>query len=73
MERPGVVVTGAGDPDGLLESQGDEAGEEEGAKGVDVEGDEVLGDLGGGQAVRVEVEGLGGGVGGVPGEADEDG
>ncbi|CAB4270860.1 unnamed protein product [Prunus armeniaca] len=70
-----VVGRGSGDPDGLLEGDGDEAGEEEGAEGVHVEGHEVLRDAGPGAA--------GGGVVylnqgvvrvvGIPGQADEDG
>lgn len=53
----GVVEGGgAGEADGLLEREGDETGEEEGAEGVDVEGDEVLGDGGGGSARRIGVE-----------------
>lgn len=32
-----------GDPDGLFEAQSDEAGEEERAEGVDMEGHEVFG------------------------------
>lgn len=51
-----VVVVVAGEADGLLEGEGDEAGEEEGAEGVDVEGDEILGDGGSGGAGRVGVE-----------------
>ena len=47
---PPLTATCAGDLDGLFESQGDEAGEEEGAEGVDVEGYEVLGDGGAGGA-----------------------
>ena len=57
--------------DGLLEGERDEAGEEEGAEGVDVEGDHGLGDGGGGGA-----GGRGGqrGKGGwVPREPQEDG
>lgn len=66
------MVGGAlGDPDDLLETQGDEAGEEKGAERVDVEGDEVLGDgrarVAGGFQDKVV------GIGGVPGQADEDG
>lgn len=75
VEGPGEAGRSGGDPDGLLEAQGDEAGEEEGAEGVDVEGDEVFGDLasGGAGGVVVWVDEAVGGVGGVPGEADEDG
>lgn len=73
QELDGWVVGWApGDPDGLLEAQGDEAGEEEGAEGVHVEGHEVLGDGGAGDAGLVHDEGVGG-VGRVPGQPDEDG
>lgn len=68
---PGLV-TRIGDPNGLFDAQGDEAGEEEGAEGVDVEGDEVLGDFGGGGAGLIGDEPVGGVVG-VPSQADEDG
>ena len=57
--------------DGLFESQGDEAGEEEGAEGVDVEGHEVFCDCGAGYAPSAD-EGGGGVVGGVPREAEEE-
>ncbi len=40
-----------GNLDGLFESQGNEAREEEGAKGVDLEGNEVFGDGGAGGAI----------------------
>lgn len=40
LDSEGVVERGgAGEANGLLEGEGDEAGEEEGAEGVDVEGD----------------------------------
>lgn len=53
----GVVERGgAGEANGLLERKCDKAGEEKGAEGVDVEGDEVLGDGGGGSARRIGVE-----------------
>lgn len=42
-----------GDPDGLLEAQSYEAGEEKGAEGVDVEGDEAFADVGSCCAIRV--------------------
>ncbi|QHO02878.1 uncharacterized protein DS421_13g427550 [Arachis hypogaea] len=67
-----VVVVVTGKADGLLEGEGDEAGEEEGAERVDVEGDEILGDGGGGRAGWIGVEVVRGVVG-VPREADEDG
>ncbi|KAL1809020.1 hypothetical protein ACET3Z_026010 [Daucus carota] len=59
------------DPDHLLETQCNEAGEEKRAEGVDVEGDEILGDIGSGEAFRVGYEAVVR-VGWVPGEADED-
>ena len=69
---PSLTATCGGDLDGLFESQGDEAGEEEGAEGVDVEGYEVLGDGGAGGAWGwVDENGFGVG-GGVPGEAEEE-
>ncbi|QHO59029.1 uncharacterized protein DS421_3g95610 [Arachis hypogaea] len=67
-----VVVVVTGKADGLLEGEGDEAGEEEGAERVDVEGDDILGDGGGGRAGWIGVEVVRGVVG-VPREADEDG
>lgn len=60
------------DPDSLLEAESDQAGEEEGAEGVDVVGDEVALDGGAGGAPRVPVEGVVR-VPRVPGEPDEDG
>lgn len=67
VDDGGVVEGGgAGEADGLLEGEGDEAGEEEGAERVDVEGDEVLGDGGGGGTRRIGVEAVGRVVG-VPG------
>lgn len=68
-----VVAGGSADLDGLLESEGDEAGEEEGAEGVHVESNETLGGVGPGGASLVGADKHGGGVGGgVPIEADED-
>ena len=53
-KKPDWVVSGApADPNPLLESDGDEAGEEEGAEGVDMEGDKVFGDFRTRVAVRV--------------------
>lgn len=60
-ERGGDV-----EPHGLFEAQGDEAGEEEGGEGVDVEGDEILRHACRRGAVRVGHEAVGW-VGGVPG------
>ncbi|PON56525.1 LOW QUALITY PROTEIN: hypothetical protein PanWU01x14_180930 [Parasponia andersonii] len=72
-EEPGRVVGGApADPNPLLEPDGDQAGEEEGAEGVDVEGDEVFGDLGAWVAARVVDERVIR-VGRVPGQPEEDG
>lgn len=45
-EDPVLVVSPAGEPDGLLQSQRHQAGEEEAAEGVDVEGDQILRDFG---------------------------
>lgn len=71
-EQNGLVHLAAhGASNGLLDTQSDEAGEEERTEGVDVEGDEVLGHAGGGVAARVSDEAVAGVVG-VPGEADED-
>lgn len=67
-----VEIGGARKADGLLEGEGNEAGEEEGAEGVDMEGDEVLGDGRGGGAVGIGDETVGGVVG-VPGQTQEDG
>ncbi|KAF7831002.1 hypothetical protein G2W53_013335 [Senna tora] len=67
-----VEIGGAREADGLLESEGDEAGEEEGAEGVNVEGDEILGDGRGGGAGGIGNETVGGVVG-IPGETEEDG
>ena len=64
-------MTRLGDPDGLLEAECDEAGEKEGAEGVDVEGDDVLGYLGRGGAVQVVDEAVVR-VGRVPSQPDED-
>ena len=60
-----------GHPDGLLEGGGNEAGEEEGAEGVHMEGHEVLrggrvGDAGGSRVHQGVVW-----IGGVEGEAKE--
>ncbi|GMN41393.1 hypothetical protein TIFTF001_010621 [Ficus carica] len=70
----GAAVGAAPDPDGLLDPDGDEAGEEERAEGVHVEGHEVLGD--GGAGVAAVVGGVDEGVGGVlgvPRQPDEHG
>jgi len=67
-----VEIGGASEADGLLEGEGDKAGEKEGAEGVDVEGHEVLGYRRGGRAGGIGDEAVGGVVG-VPGEAEEDG
>lgn len=56
----------------LLEGEGDQAGEEEGAEGVDVEGDEVALDGGARGAPGVRVEGVVR-VPRVPRQPDEDG
>ena len=65
--------TTCGNLDGLFESQGDEAGEEEEAEGVDVEGNEVFGYGGAGGAIGWGNESGGGVGGGVPREAEEEG
>lgn len=73
-EELDVVVEGGGggEAEGLLEGQGDEAGEEEGAEGEDVEGHQVFCDGGGGGAGGVGDEAVVGVVG-VPRQAYEDG
>ncbi|KAF5446839.1 hypothetical protein F2P56_032437, partial [Juglans regia] len=59
--------------DGLLEGQGDKAGEEEGAEGVHVVSHEVFGDVGPGSARFVGADERGGeSAGGVPREAEEE-
>ena len=53
-----VVSWAFGDPDGLFEAQSDEAREEEGAEGVDMEGHEVFGFGGIRGAILVVDEGV---------------
>ena len=68
------TITTCSDLDGLLESQGYEAGEEERAEGVHVEGDESLGCIGARRTSRVGAEEHGVEVGGwVPSEAYKEG
>lgn len=69
------LTTALANPDGLLESKGNEAGEEEGAEGVDVEGDEILAHGRVGDAGRLgdAREGDGRVSDWVPSEAEEDG
>ena len=70
-----VLTAALAHPDGLLDGRGDEAGEEEGAEGVDMEGDKALTNGRVSDAGRVGDAGEGGGrVGGrVPSDAEEDG
>lgn len=67
-----MVVAGSGPSEGLLEAEGDEAGEEEGGEGDDVERHHVLRDFRPGLAIRVVGEPVVR-ISGVPGQPDEHG